>query len=346
MSDLGIAVIGAGRIAQAAHLPALARAEGAQLVGLCDPSAVLSSQVAARYGVPGYAHVDDLLAAPGVEAVIVAVPDRLHLPLASAALEAGKHVLVEKPLAASVGEAEQLAAAAARTGLKLQVGAMKRYDPGVQYAADAVRNTIGQVLSASVWYRVMSALRPPTEATHFPALVVDDDVRAHEATYKADRASYLLTTHGAHVLDGLHFLLGGLADISARSTRSGKDFAWHGIAGLSEGGLAHFDIAANVHAEWSEGADIYGEHGYVKLRSHFPFELRASDVEVFTEATGTATRPVFGDSSAYERQIEAFAAAVTGNQQTFPDAEDGVAAVKLIDAVAESVANEGRTVKL
>ncbi len=346
MSDLALGVIGAGRIAQAAHLPALARAEGAQLAGLCDPSPVLSAKVAAQYGVPGYTHVEELLAAPDVEAVIVAVPDRLHLPLASAALQAGKHVLVEKPLAGTVADAEQLAAEAARTGLKLQVGAMKRYDPGVQFAAEAVRNTIGKVLSASVWYRVMSGLRPPVEATHFPALIVDEEVRAHEAIFKADRASYLLTTHGAHVLDGMRFLLGDLADISARSTQSGKDFAWHGIAGLGAGGLAHFEIAANVHAEWSEGADIYGEDGYVKLRTHFPFELRASDVEVFSESTGVATRPVFGDTSAYERQIEAFAAAVRGDRGISPDAEDGIAAIKLIDAVAESVGNEGRTVKL
>ena len=111
MSKLNIGVIGAGRIAQAAHLPALARAEGADLVGLCDPSETLSQHVAARYEVPGYTTVDELLAAAEVEAVIVAVPDRLHLPLASQALRAGKHVLVEKPLAATRAEAEELAAA-------------------------------------------------------------------------------------------------------------------------------------------------------------------------------------------------------------------------------------------
>lgn len=346
MPDLSIGLIGAGRIAQAAHLPALARAEGARLVALCDPSTALSGEVAAQYSVSGYTDVSELLADPQVEAVVVAVPDRLHLPLASAALKAGKHVLVEKPLAGTLEDSQALAQVAAETGLKLQVGAMKRYDPGVQYAADAVRNILGRVLSASIWYRVMSALRPPVEATHFPALVVDEDVRSHEATFKADREPYLLTTHGAHVLDGMRFLLGDLTDISARSTHAGKDYAWHGIAGLTAGGLAHFEIAANVHAEWSEGADIYGEHGYVKLRTHFPFELRASDVEVFDERTGSATRPVFGDSNAYERQIEAFASAVVNDHPVSPNAQDGIAAVKLIDAVAESVAGDGRRVKL
>jgi predicted dehydrogenase len=345
LSDLRIGLIGAGRIGQAAHLPALARAEGAQLVGLCDPSPLLAAQVSGRYGVPGHQSVDELLADDAVQAVIIAVPDRLHLPLGAQALRAGKHVLVEKPLAGTVKEAEQLAAIARDTGLVLQVGAMKRYDPGVQHAAEAVRSRIGKVLSATIWYRVMSALRPATEATLFPAVVVDETIREQEATFKADRSRYLLTTHGAHVLDGMRFLLGDPTRVSAQAALSGKDYTWHGLAGLTAGGLAHFEITANVHAEWSEGADIYGEKGHVKLRTHFPFALRASDVEVFDEARGISERAVFPDSNAYERQIEAFAAAVTTGTATSPDAEDGLAAVKLIDAVAESVAHDGSWVK-
>ncbi|KAK1184367.1 Gfo/Idh/MocA family oxidoreductase [Streptomyces sp. NBS 14/10] len=346
MSLVGIGVIGAGRIAQAAHLPALARADGARLVGVCDPSELLARRVAARYEAPGYTSVDELLADDNVEAVIVAVPDRLHLPLASKALRAGKHVLVEKPLAGTVAEAEELRALVAETGLHLQVGAMKRYDPGVQHAAHAIQNKIGRILSATVWYRVMSGLRPSTEATLFPALVVDQDVRAREATFKANREQYLLTTHGAHVLDGMRYLLGDPTSLSAQMARAGNDLTWHGTASLAEGGLAHFEITANVHAEWSEGADIYGENGYVKLRTHFPFTLRASDVEVFDEANATSERAVFGDSNAYERQIEAFALAIRNNLPDSPSADDGVISVKLINAVAESSAQGGTKVTL
>jgi predicted dehydrogenase len=261
-------------------------------------------------------------------------------------MQAGKHVLVEKPLAGTVAEAEKLQALATETGQHLQVGAMKRYDPGVQYAVHAVQNKIGRVLSASVWYRVMSGLRPATEATLFPALVVDEEVRAHEATFKANREQYLLTTHGAHVLDGMRYLLGDPTALSAQLARSGSDLSWHGMANLTEGGLAHFEITANVHAEWSEGADIYGEKGYVKLRTHFPFTLQASDVEVFDEASATSERAVFGDSNAYERQIEAFAHAVRTGQPVSPGADDGLAAVKLIKAVADSVTQGGRKVTL
>jgi predicted dehydrogenase len=342
--SVGIGVIGAGRIAQAAHLPALTKASGAHLVAVCDPSPALALEVGRRYDVPACLEVEELLADPDVEAVIVAVPDRLHLPLARQALDAGKHVLVEKPLAATVTDAEELASAAAASGLHLQVGAMKRYDPGVQYAAEAIRR-IGPVVSASVWYRVMSALRPPTEATLFPALIIDEHVRAHELTYKADRESYLLTTHGAHVLDGLRYLLGDPVELSAQLARSGGDLSWHGLARLAQGGLAHFEITANVHAEWSEGADIYGELGHVRLRTHFPFSLRASDVEVFIESTSSSERPVFGDTNAYERQLEAFATAIREGLPDQPNAADGLSAVRLIAAVARSVREGGASIR-
>lgn len=346
MSDIGIGLIGTGRIAQAAHLPAIAKADGCRLVAVCDPSPMLVHVIARRYGVDAFLSAEELLAHPLVEAVIVAVPDRLHLPVGRQALRAGKHVLIEKPLAGSVGEAQQLAAAVAKSGLILQVGAMKRHDPGVQFAADAVHGRIGTVLSSSLWYRVHAGLREPSEATHFPALLVDEQVRAHEATFKADRAAYLLTTHGAHVLDGMRYLLGDPIAVSVRHARSGEDLTWHGIAELGGGGLAHFEITASVHAEWSEGADIYGERGRVSLRTPFPFALRASEVEVFDEASAVVTSPVFGDSNAYERQIEAFVGAIEKGTPASPDAADGVAAVQLIAAVAESAAADGSRIVL
>ena len=59
----------------------------------------------------------------------------------------------------------------------------------------------------------------------------------------------------------------------------GKDFSWHGTGRLAEsGGLASFEISANVHAEWAEGFDIYGESGHLSVRSFFPFFRRASEV--------------------------------------------------------------------
>ena len=346
MTNVGIGLVGAGRIAQAAHLPALAKAEGTELVALCDPSEVLSHEVARRYDVTGYRELDELLEHDGVEAVILAVPDRLHLPLGRQVLEAGRHLLVEKPLAGTVAEAEELAAIAAASTGRLQVGSMKRYDPGIEAAAEAVRSRIGSIFTASIWYRVHSALRSDIEATYANAPVVDEAVRTHESTFKADRPAYLLLTHGAHVFDELRFLLGDPVALSARQAQAGDDVTWHVVAELASGGLAHVEISAAVHAEWSEGADIYGDRGHVRLRTHVPFALRPSDVEIFEETTAMATRPVLGDSDPYERQLEAFVRAIRDDVPTSPDATDGVAVMRIIAAVGESVARDGARVAL
>ena len=92
-----IALIGCGRIAQVAHLPALEKANGIQLVAVSDPSEDVRRAVARRYDVPqAYADHPQVLADELVEAVLVAAPDRFHYPIAAAALNAGKHVRSEE----------------------------------------------------------------------------------------------------------------------------------------------------------------------------------------------------------------------------------------------------------
>ncbi len=169
MSDpVRLALVGCGRIAQVAHLPAVEKAEGVELVAVCDPSGAVARSVARRYGVAAaYTDQGSVWADGSVEAVIITAPDRFHHGLATEALRAGRHVLVEKPLAASVPEAEDLVGLVDRTGLTLQVGAMKRHDQGVQYARRFIAERLGGARSFSAWYRI-GDLRPGIEATLFP----------------------------------------------------------------------------------------------------------------------------------------------------------------------------------
>jgi predicted dehydrogenase len=340
-----LGVIGAGRIAQVAHLPALVKADNIELVAISDPSPMLARGVAARYGISGYTNTVELLGSD-IDAVLIAAPDRLHHSLGRLALQAGKHVLMEKPLASTSTEAAELAELATAAGLKLQTGAMKRHDPGLAFAKENLPR-IGRILSLTSWYRVMSDLRPPTEATLFPDVVVDPDVRRVENGFKDDRERYLLATHGAHLFDGL-ILFGGRADwVSARVGAVADDYTWHGLAGMSDGsGLISFEISAAVHAEWSEGTDIYGEFGHIRTRSPFPFWKKASDAEVHIEKDGFSRVPHFGDTNAYKLQAEAFARAVLEDLPTNPTEQEGVEAVRWIEAVAESAARNGAEVSL
>ncbi len=125
---LRIGVIGAGHFGRF-HALKLARAARATLAGLHDPDGARADQVAAEAGCPAL-ELDTLIA--GSDALVIAAPTRHHARLATLALEAGRDVLVEKPLAATTAEAEALVALAAARGRVLMVGHIERHSAAIR----------------------------------------------------------------------------------------------------------------------------------------------------------------------------------------------------------------------
>jgi predicted dehydrogenase len=125
VDKLGIGVVGCGNIAKV-HLEQLVKQQNAALVGICDIVPERAAQVSAEYDVPGYTSYDELLARPEVNAVLIATPNYNHREATLQAFAAGKHVLVEKPMARTVRECDEMIAAAEAAGLKLGVGHVLR----------------------------------------------------------------------------------------------------------------------------------------------------------------------------------------------------------------------------
>ena len=146
-------MLGCGPIAQFAHFEACTKARNADLYAICDVAEDLRTRMAATH-MPekAFADYDSMLADPQVEAVIVATSDAFHVPASLRALEAGKHVFCEKPVGVSVEEVEQLRDAVARSGLTLQIGHMKRFDPGLEAAKIFVDTEMGELLALKAWY--------------------------------------------------------------------------------------------------------------------------------------------------------------------------------------------------
>jgi predicted dehydrogenase len=328
-----VALIGCGRIAQVAHLPALEKAEGIELVAVSDPSEDVVSAVARRYDVPSADH-SEVLADSSIEAVLVAAPDRFHYSIAAAALHAGKHLLVEKPLASTVEDAGKLVDLVDQTGLVLQVGAMKRHDPGLQYARQFVIERLGEVRSFHAWYHI-GDLRPGLEATLFPRIYADPSAHEAEAAFKADRRRYLLATHGSHIFDTVRYLLGDIGSLVARHRDEGKDQLWQLLLTTKSGALGTVSISVDVPGEPGEGIEIFGSSGVVRVDTHFPFYRLASTVHAYADSETIV--PTLTDGDAYRRQAEAFARAVCDGRPATPDVRDGLQAVRLIEATAAAV---------
>jgi predicted dehydrogenase len=128
---LPVGVIGVGALGQH-HARHLARLEEVRLVGVYDIDPSRAAKIASEQGTTAFSNVDDLLAR--VEAVTVAVPTQAHAEVGARALARGIPVLMEKPLAATVEEADRLIAAAKRRGVQLQVGHIERYNRALRAA--------------------------------------------------------------------------------------------------------------------------------------------------------------------------------------------------------------------
>ncbi|KGP81302.1 MULTISPECIES: Gfo/Idh/MocA family protein [unclassified Paenibacillus] len=129
MSKIKVAVFGCGAIAERRHIPEYAANENVELVAFADPIVERAEKMAETYGGKAYSSYEELLASEEVDAVSVCTPNYLHAPMAIAAANAGKHVLVEKPMAVTTEEGEQMIEAAKKNGVYLMVGHNQRLMP-------------------------------------------------------------------------------------------------------------------------------------------------------------------------------------------------------------------------
>jgi predicted dehydrogenase len=130
-SRVRVGVIGCGMVAQAEHLRNLLQlSDRFEISALADPSATVREAMAARYAVSRvYAENEALLDAGNLDAVVVSAPAATHAEVTLAALDAGLHVFVEKPLCITLADADRIVAARDRVQRVVQVGYMKRFDP-------------------------------------------------------------------------------------------------------------------------------------------------------------------------------------------------------------------------
>jgi predicted dehydrogenase len=129
MSKIKVAVFGCGAIAERRHIPEYAANGNVELVAFADPIVERAEKMAETYGGKAYSSYEELLASEEVDAVSVCTPNYLHAPMAIAAANAGKHVLVEKPMAVTTEEGEQMIEAAKKNGVYLMVGHNQRLMP-------------------------------------------------------------------------------------------------------------------------------------------------------------------------------------------------------------------------
>ncbi len=343
---LRVGVLGCGPIAQAAHFESCLKARNATLFAICDVADDLRERMAEAHSPErSYSDYDVMLSDPDVEAIVIAVSDPFHVSTAIRALEAGKHVLCEKPLGESVEDAERLKLAVERSGLVFQVGHMKRFDPGIQSARDFIQNEMGPLVALKAWYCDSTHRYLVTDAVQ-PAIVRSGKARKPAGDPKAHLARYYMLAHGSHLVDTARFLGGEIDEVQARLSHRGGMHCWFVDVAFADGALGHLDLTVAVRMDWHEGFQIYGENGSVLGQTFNPWLYKSSNVEIFRERDGSYHRTLGADAHFYRRQLEAFADVILdGAGMSGADVADGVASVRAMVAIGQSVAT-GKPVRL
>ena len=153
-----VGIIGCGGIANGKHMPSLSKLPNVELVAFCDIVIERAEAARAKYGTPDakvYENYKDLLADEAIEVVHVCTPNRSHSFITVDALDAGKHVMCEKPMAINSAEAKKMLDAQKRSGKKLTIGYQTRQAAASQYLKqEAVDGTFGDI-----YYAKATALR-------------------------------------------------------------------------------------------------------------------------------------------------------------------------------------------
>ncbi|MFJ7746529.1 Gfo/Idh/MocA family protein [Peribacillus sp. NPDC097295] len=148
MVKVNVGVIGCGSIAQNRHFPEYQAHQETNIIAVCDIAQDRAKAAAQRYDAQAYTDYIELLKNKDIDVVSVCTPNYLHAPITIAALEAGKHVLCEKPMATSLEDAEKMNEAAAKSGKILMIGHNQRFVPSHQKAKKLIESgEVGKVYS-------------------------------------------------------------------------------------------------------------------------------------------------------------------------------------------------------
>jgi len=193
MNNIRIGVVGAGRMGQR-HARLYANLRHTQLTGICDTNPQVGEPVARQYDVPFYGELADLL--KHVDAVSLVVPSPLHFELSMRCLERGVHVLIEKPIAETVADAERLTEAAEASGRVVQVGHIERFNPAYM----ELKNVLDAMSPVAINFRRLS----PFKGSNNDVDVVLD-LMIHDTNLVLDlmqQEPAAITAHGLTVFTG------------------------------------------------------------------------------------------------------------------------------------------------
>ena len=347
-SKLKIAVIGCGGISNC-HLGGYSRNPNVEIYALCDINKARAEEKAAKYNVPPERVFDDkdkmLAALPEIDAVSVCTWNNAHAACTIAALNAGKHVLCEKPMAMNAEEALAMKAAAEKAGKLLMVGFVRRHGND----AAVVRDFIDNGYFGDIYYAKAQYLRRNGN----PGGWFGDKSRSGGGP---------LIDLGVHVIDLVRYLVGNPKPVSAYGATFHKlgnrpdvkgSYAYRSADAKDKAqeicdvedlasALIRFDNGFVLSVEASFSLNIKSPVGNIELFGDKAGAKMDPELHLYTNLNGYMANVDFADSTSlsfdglFDKEINHYVDCLLGKTTCIAPAEDGVILMKILDAVYAS----------
>jgi predicted dehydrogenase len=319
---------------QLAHIANFASLPGCRLVAVADRRRGLAEKVAARYGIERvYGDHRELAAADDIDAVAAILAHPANARVAKDLLAAGKHVLVEKPMAVSADQGRELVEASRAAGKHLVVGYMKRSDAGVEWARDAIRGWDGDTAPTLVrahcfggdW--ICGIEGPIGTDEPYPQLDIESDGPAWLSP--EERQQYQTYANvWIHNINLVRYLLA--RELSVLSV---TDHRGYSVVTMSAGDtLVSVESGGMSSQWWDEVTTVYFPDGYVDVKTPPPMLRNVpAQVERYRAKLERKDGPVAAWTWAFRNQADNFLKAVRGDMPPVSSAEDGLADLEVIE---------------
>lgn len=335
-SYLGFGIVGTGMIA-GYHAQAIAHATGAKLVGVAGRNVSSLDAFATTHHVPfATTRLEEIVARPDIQVICVTTPSGAHLEPALTAINAGKHVIIEKPLEITTERADLIIQAAEHKGVRLVPIFQARFGQGAQKVKSAIRaGRFGRIVLASAyikWHRT---------AQYYTGW---------KGTLDLDGGGAVIN-QSIHGLDLLQWLVGMPAEVFAWKTRrvhkgiEGEDTACASLR-FPDGALGAIEASTASWPGWSRRIEICGERGSVSLEDDHIARWDFATTEPGDEAIRNAQldksqgsgagAPNAISFSGHQRQIQDLIDALRENRPTVIDGREGRRALALVNAIYAS----------
>jgi predicted dehydrogenase len=345
LKTINVGVIGTGGIAVGQHLPALEKQPDVKILAVSDVNEEAAKNAAERFKVDHvFADYKKLLEMDEIDAVHICTPNFLHAAPTIDALNAGKHVMVEKPLARNATEGAGMVETARKTGKKLMVAQNMRFSPEIQCLKRYIdAGALGEIYFARVW-----ALR----RRGIPGWGVFTD--------KEKQGGGPLIDIGVHVLDFTMYLMGHPKPISASGqafTKIGNTPGHVGMMGDWDykkftvedyaAAFVRFDTGSSLVIESSFAANI-GENKFCSSLLGTVGGAESHPLRIFSEENGTLVdkTPAFlPKASSYELEARGFYDAIHNDTEVPVTGEQALNVMKILDGIYQS-SDEGKEVAI